>query len=198
MEILHNVMFIFWLYTQDLRECCCKSRSTRYDAQWTFKAIGLQHHHHIDCIVYAVHYRLLLNDRMIETQWYRTRWSIGFDDRSSTLPHSSMYLVVVWHSIANHFQDALIRHIIIIISPCRPPSSHNVHQYISCNIGATLRSIDVTEHRCYVRRTLAVAITLFVRLGSMIWVLRCSQYPSTVICSSQFTYWWWGWWQWWW
>ena len=122
---------------------------------------------------------------MIEIQWYWTRWSIGFDDRSSTLPHSSMYLVVVWHSIANHFQDALIRHIIIIISPCRPPSSHNVHQYISCSIGATFRSIDVTEHRCYVRRTLAVAITLFVRLGSMIWVLRCSQYPSTVICTSQ-------------
>ena len=36
-----------------------------------------------------------------------------------------------------------------IISPCRPPSSHNVHQYISCNIGATFRSIDVTEHRWY-------------------------------------------------
>ena len=85
-----------------------------------------------------------------------------------------------------------------IISPCRPSSSHNVHQYISCNIGATFRSIDVTEHRCYVRRTLTVSITLFIRLESMIWVLRCPQYPTTVICTSQFTYWWWGWWQWWW
>ena len=28
-----NVMFIFLLYNQDLRECCCKSRSTRYEAQ---------------------------------------------------------------------------------------------------------------------------------------------------------------------
>jgi hypothetical protein len=59
-----NVMFIFLLYNQDLRECWCKSRSTRYEAQWTIKAIGLPHHHHIDCVVYAVHYRLLL---MIET-----------------------------------------------------------------------------------------------------------------------------------
>ena len=42
-----NVMFIFLLYNQDLRECYCKSRSILYG-----------HHHHIDCILYADHYRL--------------------------------------------------------------------------------------------------------------------------------------------
>jgi hypothetical protein len=32
--------------------------------QWTFKPMGLQHRHHIDCILYAVHHQLLLNDRI--------------------------------------------------------------------------------------------------------------------------------------
>jgi len=34
------------------------------ETQWTFKAIRLQHHHYIDCILYAIHYWLLLNDRI--------------------------------------------------------------------------------------------------------------------------------------
>ena len=65
-----NVMFLLLLYNQDLRECCCKSRSTLYG-----------HHHHIDCILYAVYYRLLLNDR-------KKKW---LDDRDVTASNQMIY-----------------------------------------------------------------------------------------------------------
>jgi hypothetical protein len=82
-----NVMFIFLLYNQDLRKCCCKSRSTVDNHSYRPSTSSSYRLHCICSPLPAI-----AHDRNVMAS---NRWSIGFNDRSSSLPLSSMYLVMI-------------------------------------------------------------------------------------------------------
>jgi len=69
-----NVMFIFDLSSIPARMLLRNQLSMEQNIIIIIIIITIMH---IDWIVSVIHYRLILNDRMIKMLWHRTRWSIA-------------------------------------------------------------------------------------------------------------------------
>jgi hypothetical protein len=89
-----NVLFIFLLYNQDLGECYCECHDQlSMEAKWTFKALGLQHHHH-----HAYRLYFICGPLSAITKWSDDRNVMASDQMISSMIglHRYLFLRCFW------------------------------------------------------------------------------------------------------